>query len=44
VETAAPAVKSFARNGDVLLLKASRVMRFERIAALLRAGEATRKN
>ncbi len=44
VETAAPVVKSFVRSGDVLLLKASRVMRFERIAAFLRAGEAARKN
>lgn len=44
VETAAPVVKSFVRSGDVLLLKASRVMRLERIAALLRAGEAARKN
>ena len=44
VETAAPVVKSFVRSGDVLLLKASRVMRLERIAAFLRAGEAARKN
>jgi UDP-N-acetylmuramoyl-tripeptide--D-alanyl-D-alanine ligase len=44
VETAAPVVKSFVRSGDVLLLKASRVMRLERIAELLRAGEAVRKN
>lgn len=43
VETAAPVVKSFVRSGDLLLLKASRVMRLERIGELLRSGEATRK-
>ncbi|HVM49923.1 MAG TPA: UDP-N-acetylmuramoyl-tripeptide--D-alanyl-D-alanine ligase [Candidatus Acidoferrum sp.] len=43
VETAAPAVKSFVRSGDLLLLKASRVMRLERIAELLRGAEALKK-
>ena len=44
VEAAAGAVKSFVKRGDVLLLKASRATRLERIADLLRAGEAARKN
>jgi len=44
VETAAAAVKSFIRNGDVLLLKASRATRMERVAEILRSGEAVRKN
>jgi len=44
VETAAAAVKSFVKAGDVVLLKASRATRFERIAELLRAGEAVRTN
>jgi UDP-N-acetylmuramoyl-tripeptide--D-alanyl-D-alanine ligase len=39
VETAAPIIKSFIRSGDLVLLKASRIMRLERIAALLRSGE-----
>jgi UDP-N-acetylmuramoyl-tripeptide--D-alanyl-D-alanine ligase len=38
VETAAAAVKSFIKRGDVLLLKASRASRLERVAELLRAG------
>jgi UDP-N-acetylmuramoyl-tripeptide--D-alanyl-D-alanine ligase len=44
VETAAGAVKNFAKAGDVLLLKASRVARLERITELLRGAEAARKN
>jgi UDP-N-acetylmuramoyl-tripeptide--D-alanyl-D-alanine ligase len=44
VETAASAVKSFVKAGDVVLLKASRATRIERIAELLRAGEAVRTN
>jgi UDP-N-acetylmuramoyl-tripeptide--D-alanyl-D-alanine ligase len=44
VETAASAVKSFVKAGDVVLLKASRAIRIERIAELLRAGEAVRTN
>jgi len=44
VETAAAAVKSFVKPGDLVLLKASRVMRLERIAELLRGGEAVREN
>jgi len=38
VATAAAAVKSFVKRGDVLLLKASRAARLERIAELLRTG------
>jgi len=44
VETAAGAVKNFVRPGDLLLLKASRVSRLERIAELLRGIEAALKN
>ena len=44
VETAAAAVKSFVKPGDLVLLKASRAMRLERIAELLKAGDAVRKN
>ncbi len=44
VETAGAAVKSFVRAGDLVLLKASRAMRLERITGLLQAGEAVRKN
>ena len=36
VDTAAAAVKSFLKNGDVMLLKASRSMRLERVGELLR--------
>jgi UDP-N-acetylmuramoyl-tripeptide--D-alanyl-D-alanine ligase len=44
VEPAAEAVKKFLKAGDVLLLKASRSSRLERIAALLRADDAATKN
>jgi UDP-N-acetylmuramoyl-tripeptide--D-alanyl-D-alanine ligase len=44
VATAGAALKSFVRAGDVVLLKASRASRLERIAELLRAGAAVRKN
>jgi UDP-N-acetylmuramoyl-tripeptide--D-alanyl-D-alanine ligase len=44
VETAAAAVRSFVKPGDLVLVKASRAMRLERIAELLRTGEAVRKN
>jgi len=44
VETAAAAIKSFAKEGDLLLIKASRAARFERIADLFRNGEAAGKN
>ena len=44
VESAAAAVKSFIRQGDVLLLKASRATRLERVGEILRAGETARKN
>jgi UDP-N-acetylmuramoyl-tripeptide--D-alanyl-D-alanine ligase len=40
VETVAAAVKSFVKTGDLLLLKASRAMRLERIAEILKSGEA----
>jgi UDP-N-acetylmuramoyl-tripeptide--D-alanyl-D-alanine ligase len=43
VEAAAAAVKQFVRTGDVLLLKASRATRLERVAEGLR-GEAARRN
>jgi len=39
VESAAPVVKSFLREGDLLLLKASRATRLERIADKLRDSE-----
>jgi UDP-N-acetylmuramoyl-tripeptide--D-alanyl-D-alanine ligase len=42
VDTAAAAVKSFVKSGDVVLLKASRATRLERIGKVLRAGEARR--
>jgi UDP-N-acetylmuramoyl-tripeptide--D-alanyl-D-alanine ligase len=44
VETAAPAVKSFIKPGDVVLLKASRATRMERVAELLRTREPIRSN
>jgi UDP-N-acetylmuramoyl-tripeptide--D-alanyl-D-alanine ligase len=44
VDTAASAVKSFLKAGDVVLLKASRATRIERIADMLRAGDADRTN
>lgn len=44
VETAALAVKSFVKQGDVLLLKASRAARLERIAESLRRGQGGREN
>ncbi len=44
VETAAAAVKSFVKAGDAVLLKASRATRIERIAELLRAGDAASTN
>jgi UDP-N-acetylmuramoyl-tripeptide--D-alanyl-D-alanine ligase len=43
VDTAATAVKSFVRAGDVLLLKASRATHLERVAEVLRGGETVRK-
>jgi len=43
VEAAAEAVKKFLKAGDVVLLKASRVARLERVGELLR-GDATKKN
>ncbi|HHY87194.1 MAG TPA: UDP-N-acetylmuramoyl-tripeptide--D-alanyl-D-alanine ligase [Verrucomicrobia bacterium] len=39
VEAAADAVRRFVKSGDVLLLKASRVSRLERVAELLKAGK-----
>ncbi len=44
VDTAAAAVKSFVKNGDVLLVKASRSARLERISELLRHGNNGREN
>jgi UDP-N-acetylmuramoyl-tripeptide--D-alanyl-D-alanine ligase len=44
VETAAAAVKRFVKTGDVVLLKASRAARLERVAETLRAEDALRKN
>ena len=44
VDTAAGAVKNFVKPGDLLLLKASRVARLERIAELLRGAETALKN
>ena len=40
VETAMAAVKSFLKTGDVVLLKASRLSRLERIAETLKSGKA----
>jgi len=44
VESAAQAVKRFLKSGDLLLLKASRSTRLERVAEALRAGETGRKS
>jgi len=44
VEAAAIAVKQFVRNGDVLLLKASRATRIERVAERLRGIQPSQPN
>ena len=44
VESAATAVKSFVKAGDVVLLKASRATHLERIVEQLRSADAGRKN
>jgi UDP-N-acetylmuramoyl-tripeptide--D-alanyl-D-alanine ligase len=44
VEAAAIAVKQFVRDGDVLLLKASRATRLERVADSLRGNQIPGKN
>jgi UDP-N-acetylmuramoyl-tripeptide--D-alanyl-D-alanine ligase len=44
VESASAAVKSFVKSGDVVLLKASRSTRLERIGEVLHAGEAGRRD
>ncbi len=44
VEAAVAALKSFLKPGDLVLLKASRATRLERIGEALKAGEAVRKN
>jgi UDP-N-acetylmuramoyl-tripeptide--D-alanyl-D-alanine ligase len=44
VGTAAAAVKSFLKSGDLVLIKASRSARFERIIELLRSAEGGKKN
>jgi UDP-N-acetylmuramoyl-tripeptide--D-alanyl-D-alanine ligase len=43
VESAATAVKSLVKTGDLVLLKASRSTRLERIAEALRSGEPVKK-
>lgn len=42
-EGAGPAVRSFVRTGDVLLIKASRVMQLEKISGMLRPSDAQKK-
>jgi len=44
VETAGAALKQFLKAGDVVLLKASRASRLERLGDMLRGGDAARKN
>jgi UDP-N-acetylmuramoyl-tripeptide--D-alanyl-D-alanine ligase len=44
VEAAVPALKSFLKAGDTVLLKASRSSRLERIAQALKAGDAIKRN
>jgi UDP-N-acetylmuramoyl-tripeptide--D-alanyl-D-alanine ligase len=44
VEAAAAAVRSFVKPGDVVLLKASRSARLERVSELLRGVESAKKN
>lgn len=44
VEAAVPALKSFLKAGDTVLLKASRAARLERITQALRGSENGRKN
>jgi len=43
VESAAAAIHSFVKPGDLVLIKASRVMRLERVAQALRGAEPQRK-
>jgi len=43
VEAAGSAVKQFIRSGDVVLLKASRATRLERVGELLRAVNPAKK-
>jgi UDP-N-acetylmuramyl pentapeptide synthase len=44
VEAAVPALKSFLKAGDTVLLKASRAARLERITQALRASENGKKS
>ena len=44
VESAIGVVKNFLKSGDLVLLKASRSSRLERITEQLRGAEAARKN
>jgi UDP-N-acetylmuramoyl-tripeptide--D-alanyl-D-alanine ligase len=44
VESAVPALKSFLKTGDVVLLKASRATRLERVAAALRGNGNGKKS
>jgi len=43
VEAAAAAVKQLVKEGDVVLVKASRATRLERVSELLRAGDSPRR-
>jgi UDP-N-acetylmuramoyl-tripeptide--D-alanyl-D-alanine ligase len=44
VEGAGLALRQFLKNGDLLLLKASRVARLEQIGQMLRGGDAIKRN
>ena len=44
VDTAAAAIRSFLKPGDVMLIKASRASRLERVAALLKAADIAKRN
>jgi UDP-N-acetylmuramoyl-tripeptide--D-alanyl-D-alanine ligase len=44
VDSAAAAVRSFLKSGDLLLLKASRAARLERVGEFLRSDGAAKKN
>jgi len=44
VEGAGLALRQFLKHGDLLLLKASRAARLERIAQMLRGSDALKRN